>query len=152
MGMLQWQCSPELSLTWILVLLQSGRELVHPAEHEQCVFMLFHQQGEKDSLLEHLFWCLCWLWPCLLCGQNYWMAPDCLGLGQFIESLRLEKTSKIMQSNHPPNTTMPTKPYPEVPHLHVFLKTSSFIRSFLTFLPQYSALSTAERWQRVIHG
>jgi len=32
----------------------------------------------------------------------------------------LEKTSKIIKSNHPPNTTMPTKPYPEVPHLHVF--------------------------------
>ena len=28
-----------------------------------------------------------------------------------------------MESNHPPNTTIPTKPYPEVPHLHVFLNT-----------------------------
>jgi len=28
---------------------------------------------------------------------------------------RLEKTSKITKSNH-----MSTKPYPEVPHLHVF--------------------------------
>ena len=35
------------------------------------------------------------------------------------ESLRLEKISKI-KSNHLPNTTMPTKPCPEVPHLHVF--------------------------------
>jgi len=34
---------------------------------------------------------------------------------------RLEKMSKITKSNHPPNTTMPTKPYPEVPHLHVFI-------------------------------
>jgi len=32
----------------------------------------------------------------------------------------LEKTSQIIESNHPPNTTMPTKPYPEVPHLHIF--------------------------------
>jgi len=32
----------------------------------------------------------------------------------------LEKTSKIIESNHPPNTTIPTKPYPEVPQLHVF--------------------------------
>jgi len=37
-----------------------------------------------------------------------------------IESLRLEKTSKIIKSNHQPNTTMPAKPCPEVPHLHVF--------------------------------
>jgi len=34
---------------------------------------------------------------------------------------KLEKTSKIIKSNHQPNTTMPAKPYPEVPHLHVFL-------------------------------
>jgi len=37
-----------------------------------------------------------------------------------IESLRLEETSKIMKSNHQPNTTLPTKPCPEVPYLHVF--------------------------------
>jgi len=40
-------------------------------------------------------------------------------LWRITESLRLEKTSKI-KSNHQPNTTVPTKPYPEVPHLHVF--------------------------------
>jgi len=28
----------------------------------------------------------------------------------------LEKTSKVIESNHPPNTTIPTKPCPEVPH------------------------------------
>jgi len=39
---------------------------------------------------------------------------------RIIESLRLEKTSKIIKSNHPPNTTVPTKPYPEVQHLHIF--------------------------------
>jgi len=32
----------------------------------------------------------------------------------------MEKTSKIIKSNHHPNTTMPAKPYPEVPHLHIF--------------------------------
>jgi len=38
-----------------------------------------------------------------------------------IDSLRLEKTSKITKSNHQTNTTMPAKPYLEVPHLHIFL-------------------------------
>jgi len=37
------------------------------------------------------------------------------------ESLTLEKTSKIIKSNRQPNTTIPTKPCPEVPHLHFFL-------------------------------
>jgi len=37
-----------------------------------------------------------------------------------IASLRLEKTSKIIKSNHQPNTTMPAKPCPEVPYLHIF--------------------------------
>jgi len=32
----------------------------------------------------------------------------------------LEKTPKIIKSNHQPNTTMPAKPSPKVPHLHVF--------------------------------
>jgi len=32
----------------------------------------------------------------------------------------LEKTSKVIESNRQTNTTMSTKPYPEVPHLHVF--------------------------------
>ena len=41
-------------------------------------------------------------------------------LYSIIESLRLEKTSKIIRSNHQPNTTMPTKPSPEVPHLYLF--------------------------------
>jgi len=36
------------------------------------------------------------------------------------ESLRLEKTSKIIKSNHHPNTSMPAKPCPQVPHLHIF--------------------------------
>jgi len=36
------------------------------------------------------------------------------------ESLRLEKTSKIIKSNHQPNPTMPAKPSPQVPHPHGF--------------------------------
>jgi len=35
------------------------------------------------------------------------------------ESIRLEKTSKIIKSNSQPNNTMPAKPCPKVPHLHV---------------------------------
>jgi len=42
-----------------------------------------------------------------------------------IESLRLEKTSKISKPNHHPNTTMTTEPCSKVPRLHVFLNTSS---------------------------
>jgi len=41
-----------------------------------------------------------------------------------IESLKLEKTSKIIKSNCQPNSTMPAKPRPEVPHLHIFFNTS----------------------------
>ena len=37
-----------------------------------------------------------------------------------IESLRLEKTSKIIRSNRQPIITMPSKPCPEEPYLHVF--------------------------------
>jgi len=32
----------------------------------------------------------------------------------------VEKTSKIIKSNRQSNTTMPTKPYPEVQHLRLF--------------------------------
>ena len=38
-------------------------------------------------------------------------------LPKVIESLRLEKTTKILKPNHHPNTPMPAKPCPEVPHL-----------------------------------
>jgi len=38
----------------------------------------------------------------------------------FVESSRLEKTSKIIESNHHPNTPMPAQPCPKVPHPHVF--------------------------------
>ena len=43
---------------------------------------------------------------------------------RIIESLRLEKASKIMKSNHQPNTTMPTKPCPKVSRLTWFSNTS----------------------------
>ena len=49
-------------------------------------------------------------WHVLYCHLNH----------RTIESLRLEKTSKIIRSNRHPNTTMPAKLCPEVPHLHVF--------------------------------
>jgi len=39
---------------------------------------------------------------------------------RIVESLRLEKASKIIKSNCQPITTVPAKPCPEVPHLHVF--------------------------------
>ena len=39
---------------------------------------------------------------------------------RIVESLRLEKTSKIVKSNHQPDTTVPAKPCPEVPYLHIF--------------------------------
>jgi len=42
---------------------------------------------------------------------------------RFTESLRLEKTSKIIKSNHPPNNTMPTKPRPKPPcHIYMFFE------------------------------
>ena len=39
---------------------------------------------------------------------------------RIIESLRLEKTSKIGKSSRHPNTTTPAEPCPQVPYLHVF--------------------------------
>lgn len=42
-----WPYSPQLPLTWVLVLLQSGSELVRPAENEECVFMCFINRMKK---------------------------------------------------------------------------------------------------------
>jgi len=42
------------------------------------------------------------------------------GRDKIIESSRLEETSMIIKSNHQPNTTVATKPCPEVPQLNVF--------------------------------
>jgi len=53
----------------------------------------------------------------LLSGR--FMEQHCLGI---IESLRLEKPSKIIKPNCHPNTSKPAKPYPEVPHLHIFFE------------------------------
>ena len=62
----------------------------------------------RSSWHEDTLWChlLPQLWP---------------HLAWTIKSLRLEKTSKIMKSNHQHNTTVPAKPCPKVPHLHIFL-------------------------------
>jgi len=55
----------------------------------------------------------------------YKLLADCSSMAgtelhpRILESLRLEKTSKIIKSNHQPNTTMPAKPCPEVQHLDV---------------------------------
>ena len=46
---------------------------------------------------------------------------------RIIESLRLEKTSKIIKFNRQPNTTMPAKPCPEVPCLHIFWTPSGMV-------------------------
>ena len=51
------------------------------------------------------------------------------------ESLRLEKTSNTMKSNHQRNTNMPAKPYPEV--LHVFLT----LPGMVTAPPRWAACS-----------
>jgi len=42
------------------------------------------------------------------------------GNHRITESLRLEKTSKMTKSKHQPNTSMPAKPCPKVPHRHIF--------------------------------
>jgi len=43
------------------------------------------------------------------------------------ESLRLEKTSKIIKSNDQPNTTMSAKPCPEVQYLHIILTSPGMV-------------------------
>ena len=47
-----------------------------------------------------------------------------LNYGRSIESLRLEKSSKIIKFKRQPSTTMSAKPYPRVPYLHFFFNTS----------------------------
>jgi len=37
-----------------------------------------------------------------------------------VETLRLKKTFKIIESDRQPITIMSAKPRPEVPHLHIF--------------------------------
>jgi len=40
---------------------------------------------------------------------------------RIIELLRLEKTSEMIKSNCQPSTTMPAKPCPEVPYVHILI-------------------------------
>jgi len=51
----------------------------------------------------------------------------------------LEKTSEIIKSNHHPNTTMPAKSCPKVPHLHVFWTPPGMV----TPPPTWAACSSA---------
>ena len=69
-----------------------------------------------------LKWCWSPLHQCL-CDRNlpkHMISPSLHEVVEFTESLRLEKTSKIIKSSYQPITTTPAKPCPEVPHLHVF--------------------------------
>jgi len=68
------------------------------------------KKGNKDSQRGHLGIALTIVHSS--CGTHGIKA-------QKSQNHRLEKTSKIIKSNHPPNTTMPAKPCPQVPHLHV---------------------------------
>jgi len=49
-------------------------------------------------------------------GPQWCMQPS----HRIIAALRVEKTSKIIKPNRQPNTTMPAKPCPQMPHLPVF--------------------------------
>jgi len=55
---------------------------------------------------------------------------------------RLEKTSKIMKSNCQPNTTIPAKTYPEVPHLHVFWTPPGMVDSTTSLSSLFRCLTT----------
>jgi len=70
----------------------------------------------------------CTLRACLLSGITdsciLMFKPVLWAWFRVIESLRLEKTSEVIKSNCQPITTMPAKPYPKVPPLHIVLNTS----------------------------
>jgi len=78
----------------------------HLSENDVQVYSRVHWNQRKDFL--RIYWAV----------NQAWIKPKLIW--RIIESLRLEKISKIIKSNQQPNTTMPTQPYPEVPHLHVF--------------------------------
>ena len=62
-----------------------------------------------------------------------------------IESLRLEKTSKIIKSNHQRNTTMPAEPCPELPYLPFFWTPSGTVTPLLpwaAWLPNFAILNS----------
>ena len=77
------------------------------------------------GLSSRIFMCLGSLKFCLSYGRilncmttsGSLLRSLCLSDHRITDSLRLEKTSK---SNRQPNTTMPAKPCPEVPYLHIF--------------------------------
>jgi len=71
----------------------------------------------KSSLFMYLM-AVVWL-TCYVAFEGFFN-PSKQIMFRIIASLRLEKTSKIMQSNWQPNTTMPAEPCPEVPYLYVF--------------------------------
>lgn len=58
---------------------------------------------------------VCWLVNNRSVQQNYFK----ITINSIIESPRSEKTSKIIQSNHPPSPILPTKPRPSVQHLNI---------------------------------
>jgi len=73
----------------------------------------------------------CCRWPCfgrrvgLHDAQRFIPTPSILWFCDSViivesKTHRLEKTFKIIKSDHPPNTTIPTKRYPEVSHLLIF--------------------------------
>jgi len=74
-------------------------------------------QHTMPVLAEEGFGCLYKAW---LQNQHRQKKPLLTVYYRIIEPLRLEKTSKIIRSNHHPNTTMLAKPCPEVPYLDVF--------------------------------
>ena len=54
---------------------------------------------------------------------------------RIIESLRLEKTSKITSSNHQPTTTTPAKPCPDLPCPHIFWAPPGMVTPPLPWAP-----------------
>ena len=70
-------------------------------------------QAHRDTCVEG------WLMPPTGNDQNLCLFWRCLWDHRITEPLRLEKNSKMIQSNHQPMLTMPTKPHPSAPHLHI---------------------------------
>lgn len=62
---------------------------------------------------------------------------------RFIESLRLEETSKIFNSNHSPSTAKSsTNPCPYTAHLHIFFNTSRNFNSTTSLGSLFQCLTT----------
>jgi len=128
-------CAPTC-LTLYLCTIQSFSVYVHKCrsyKNKECthtlqkwsVWMYVH------SLLESLFW------KCVFPPTS----PTLHGLwGETTEGWK--KTSKIFKYNHPPNTAMSAKPYPKVPHLHVFFNTSRDHDSTTSLASLFQCLNT----------